>query len=92
MTRIEQIFDIMKLSAEKRFEQSQGRIGEYIKRHGNEIATKFISVFQEAFAQAADMQENQDKGATRYLVLSHLYSSIWAGGYTHHLVITEKHS
>ena len=90
MTRIEQIFDIMKLSSEKRFEQSQERIGEYIKRHGNELAAEFISVFQKAFTQAAELQENQDKSATRYLVLSHLYSSIWAGGYSVKLDIFDR--
>jgi len=82
MDRIEQIFDIMKLSAYKRYEQSQGRIEEYCKRHGDEIAAKFILAFQEAFKQAAVLQENQDKGAIRYLVLSHLYSIVWAGGYS----------
>jgi hypothetical protein len=82
MDRIEQIFDIMNLSASKRFEQSQGRIQEYCKRHGKEIAATLVFAFQEAFKQAAALQENQDKGAASYLVLSHLYSSIWAGGYS----------
>ena len=81
MDRIEQIFDIMKLSAYKCLEQSLRRIEEYCKRHENEIAAKFVFAFQEAFKQAAVLQESQDKGAVRYLVLSHLYSSVCAGGY-----------
>jgi len=82
MDRTEEIFDIMKLSADKCFEQSKVRIEEYCKRHGNEIATQFVLAFQEAFKQAAVLQKSQEKGAVRYLVLSHLYSSVWAGGYS----------
>ena len=88
--RIEQIFDIMKLSANKCFEQSQGRVNDYCIRHGKEIAAKFASAFQEAFRQAAVLQESQDKGAASYLVLSHLYSSIWAGGYSVKLDIFDR--
>jgi hypothetical protein len=90
MDRIGQIFDIMRLSAHKRFEQSQGRIKEYCNRHGNEIAAKFVFAFQEAFEQAAVLQESQGKGAIRYLVLSHLHSSVWAGGYSVKLDIFDR--
>jgi len=88
--RIEQIFNIIKLSADRRFEQSRERIEEYCERHGNEIAADFVFAFQEAFMQAAVLQENQDKGAVRYLVLSHLYSSVWAGGYSIKLDIFDR--
>jgi len=90
MDRIEQIFDIMKISANKCLEQSKGRIKEYCEKHGNEIATKLVFAFQEAFRQAAALQESQDKGAVRYLVLSHLYSSVWAGGYSVKLDIFDR--
>ena len=90
MTRIEQIFDIMKLSASQRFEQSQKRITDYCERHGKEIADTLILAFQEAFKQAAALQESQDKGAASYLVLSHLYSSVWAGGYSVKLDIFDR--
>jgi len=90
MDRIEQIFDIMKLSANKRFEQSQWRIKEYCERHSNEIAAVLILAFQEAFKQAAVLQESTEKGAARYMVLSHLYSSVWAGGYSLKLDIFDR--
>ena len=90
MARIEQIFDIMELSANKCFEQSLGRVGEYCKIHGDEIAANLVFAFQEAFEQAANLQESQDKGAVRYLALSHLYSSVWAGGYSVKLDIFDR--
>jgi len=90
MDRIEQIFDIMNLYASKRFEQSQERINEYCERHGNEIAAKLVFAFNEAFKQAAVLQENQDKGPIRYLVLSHLYSGVCAGGYSVKLDIFDR--
>jgi len=90
MDRIEQIFDIMKLSASSRFEQSRGGIEEYLKIHGDEIEAQFVFAFKKAFRQAADFQESQDKGVIRYMVLSHLYSSVWAGGYSVKLDIFDK--
>jgi len=87
MDRIEQIFDIMKLSASSRFEQIQGGNEEYLKIQGDEIEAQFVFASQESFRQVSDLQETQDKGAVRYLVLSHLYSSIGAGGYSINLDI-----
>ena len=81
MDRTEQIFNIVKNSAHKLFEQIQGLIEEHCNRNSGNIAAELVTVFRKAFLQAAHLQRNQLKGAIRYLVLSHLASSILEGRY-----------
>ena len=82
MDRTEQIFALIKPLSQDRFTQSQELIEVYCENNGDGIAAEFISAFRNAFAQTADLQIYEEKGAVRYLVLSHLYSAVQAGGYS----------
>ena len=90
MDRTEQIFNLMKSLAHERFKQSRRVIEEYCQENRNEIAAGFISAFKDAFTKAAHLQKSQEKGKARYLVLSHIYSSVWIGGYSIKLDIFDK--
>ena len=81
MERMEQIFTLTKPLAEERFKQIQAEIEAYCAKHGKEIADETVSAFRNAFLQAAKLQMSGEKGAVRYLVLSHLFSSVYADGY-----------
>jgi hypothetical protein len=80
----------MNLSAHSFFERSQVMIEEYCNKNSDKIAAEFISAFQRAFAQAEHLQRKQEKGVIRYLILSHLYSSVWNGGYSVKVDIFDK--
>ena len=90
MDRSEQIFALIKPLSQDRFEQSQRLIEEHCEKHGNEIAAEVISTFISAFGQAADLQRDEEKGAAQYLLLSHLYSGVWTGGYSIKLDVFDK--
>jgi hypothetical protein len=90
MDRTEQIFSIMKTLSANRFEQSKALIGAYIERHGGEVAAETVSAARSAFAQAVALQGRDAKGAARYLVVSHLYSSVSAGGYSVKLDVFDR--
>jgi len=91
MDRTEQIFTLIKPLSRNRFEYSLGLIEKYIEKFGNEIVAEIVSAFRNAFIQAANLQDSGKKGAMRYLILSHLYSSIWTGGYSVKLDIFDQH-
>ncbi|MDR0469906.1 MAG: hypothetical protein LBH09_08035 [Peptococcaceae bacterium] len=82
MDRTEQIFTLIKPLSRERFKQSKRLIENHCENFGNEIAAEIISAFRNAFVQAADLQRFKEKGAVQYLILSHLYSSVWLGGYS----------
>jgi len=81
MKRADKVFSLMEKFAQERFEQSQVLIEKYFDKNAEEIAAVIVSAFSEAFSQAAQLQQTSDKGFARYLVISHLYSSIQSGGY-----------
>ena len=90
MDRIIQVFTLIKPLAQDRFVESQALIERYCENNKGVIAAEVISAFKKAFIQAADLQREEEKGAVRYMILSHLYSSICTGGYSVKLDIFDR--
>ncbi len=90
MERMQNVFVLMDAIAPERFEQSQRLIQDHCVKFGKEIAAEMLSAFQDTFLQTAQFQSTGEKGDVRYIVLSHLYSSIYTGGYAMKLDIFDQ--
>ncbi len=81
MDRKEEFMTAMEYILPEQFSKSSRSITLHCEKHSKEIVHTFLEAFKAAVEQTTILQDQKKKGKVRYILFSHLYSSIFLQRY-----------
>lgn len=81
MDRKEEFMTAMEYILPEQFSKSSRSITLHCEKHSKEIVHTFLEAFKTAVEQTTILQDQKKKGKVRYILFSHLYSSIFLQRY-----------
>ena len=81
MDRKEEFMTAMEYILPEQFSKSSRSITLHCEKHSKEIVHTFLDAFKTAVEQTTILQDQKKKGKVRYILFSHLYSSIFLQRY-----------
>lgn len=81
MDRKEEFMTAMEYILPEQFSKSSRCITSHCEKHSKEIVHTFLEAFKEVVEQTTILQDEKKKGKVKYILFSHLYSSIFLQRY-----------